>query len=104
MFCSGNVTLFAEWDTEKVKKRGKEHFKVIKDRSTLSVSTIQVEFENLFKGNKAISDNTNKLINENTEILYTEIKPIIERTIIDLVTGVINFVNGRYSIDDLYPL
>lgn len=84
-------------------QKGKEHYKIIKDETHVDVKSIKVNFDNLFKGNPEITANTNRLINENTEILFSEIKPIIEKTVSQLVLSVINFVNNRYTSEELYP-
>lgn len=100
----GNVTLFASYKDIKVDKNGKTHYLVGDKNTTVQVSTIKIHFDNLFKNNPAITENVNRLINENTEILFGEIKPIIEQTIGDLVTSVVDTVNERFSVDELFPV
>lgn len=87
-----------------MKKNGKDHYKIVKEEARVEVGSIKINFDNLFKGNPEITANTNRLINENAELLFSEVKPIIEKTFIGLIDNIVNFVYDNYPLDILFPV
>lgn len=69
----------------------------------VSIGKISVRFDDLFKNNQDLTENTNRLINENTDILFSEIQPIVQTTLGDVATNVLKNVNDRFSIEELFP-
>lgn len=64
---------------------------------------MQTYFSDLFKGNEELTNNTNRIFNENSDLLYNDIKPVVGEGMSKLMTSVLNEVHKQYSIDDLYP-
>lgn len=60
-------------------------------------------FENIFRGNQELTDQTNKIISENIEGIMMEVKPVFDETVAQLVLGLLRGVFDRYSLDDLFP-
>lgn len=98
-----NVTVTGVWNFVKEQKRGEEYFKVIGNQIDVDVEKLHIDFENLFKNNKELTDETNKLINDNSDILYNEVKPIVVQTLSGILDGVIKYVLNQYSAEELLP-
>lgn len=62
-----------------------------------------LNFENIFRGNKELTDQTNRIISENIEGIMTEIKPVFDETVAQIALGILRGVFNRYSVDDLFP-
>lgn len=88
----------------RVIKKGKEHInfdKIVLDLHFGEQNSLA--FENIFRGNKELTDQTNKIISENIEGIMMEVKPVFDETVAQIVLGVLRGVFDRYSLDDLFP-
>lgn len=61
-------------------------------------------FDNIFKDNTELTDQTNKIISENIVGIMAEIKPVFDDTVAQLVLGLLKGVFDRYSLDELFPI
>lgn len=89
---------------KRLMRKGKEH--VDFDKISLELhfgNQNTLVFENIFRGNKELTDQTNKIISENIEGIMMEIKPVFDETVAQLVLSLLKGVFDRYSIDDLFP-
>lgn len=98
-----DVLITGKFKASTYTKKGKEYFKFKGDDVQVDIGGIYIVFENLFKNNPELTDNTNRILNENSDVLYDEIKPVISKGISDLITAVFNNVHERFSVDTLYP-
>lgn len=98
------MTASGKWWAKPADRNGEKYMKIYKDEGDVTVGGIFIEFDDLFKGNPEVTAATNKLINENSELLFLEIKPIITAGILNVINSVVNFVTNRYPRDVLYPL
>ncbi|XP_055681652.1 uncharacterized protein LOC129789028 [Lutzomyia longipalpis] len=75
-----NLT-FDNWDAgwrftvNKVEKNNKEYVKVENSKLFFNTTRLHMDFENLFNGDRALSDNMNQFLNENWNVILTELKP-----------------------------
>lgn len=60
-------------------------------------------FADLFKGNPELTDNTNRIVNENIVDILSDLKPVINKTIGDIILLLIRQVFERFSVDELFP-
>lgn len=62
-------------------KNDKEYFKVDNCGAKLKFSAVPIYLDNLFKGNKELSDTGNKALNDNIDLLLADIIPEIEKSL-----------------------
>lgn len=60
-------------------------------------------FENIFQGNKELTDQTNKIISENIEGIMMEVKPVFDDTVEEITLTILRNVFHRFSLDELFP-
>lgn len=65
-------------------------------------SRVYLNFENLFNGNKALSDNTNLFLNENWQIIFQELKPAIRETFSQILSGIMNSIFQKLPYDEMF--
>ncbi|XP_066255579.1 protein takeout-like [Euwallacea similis] len=65
---------------EKIKKDEQTYLKIISCVLDIRPQNLKVHFENLFNGNKLMGDNMNKVINEEWQSLFNDVKPSIDKT------------------------
>ncbi|GJQ84870.1 hypothetical protein Trydic_g490 [Trypoxylus dichotomus] len=75
-----------------------EVMKIIK-----STGKVHVHLKNLFNGDKELTDLANAVINENTELLFAEIKPALENSIALLFTTVANKIVSSFTYKEIFP-
>lgn len=63
-----------------------------------------LRLENLFRGQKALQDATNDLLNENNALLQNEILPALEKTLGEHFTLIANKITSHFTYDELFPL
>lgn len=85
-------------------KKGKEYANFDKINLVLHFGTNNtLVFENIFGGNKELTDQTNKIISENIEEIMMEIKPVFDDTVAQITLSILRGVFDRYSLDELFP-
>lgn len=83
--------------------RGKEYLVFDKIDLDLNLSNGHLYFADLFRGNPELTANTNRIINENIVDIINDLKPVINKTISDIVLLLIRQVFERFSVDELFP-
>lgn len=63
---------------------------------------IKLHFSNLFNGNKALGDNMNQFLNENSREILRELKPTISQSVKNLLKNIINDIFRDISYSDIY--
>ncbi|XP_050537909.1 circadian clock-controlled protein daywake-like [Daktulosphaira vitifoliae] len=89
--------------TEK-RKNGKLHYDFKEKNINLNIGNAKINFSNLFNGNKEMSNNVNRFINENWRSLLQETKPLFEDTVLAMFVNIYKPVFDMYSIDELFPV
>lgn len=76
------------------------------DQSDVNVfpGKISIYFHDLFRGNEQITKNVNHAINENTDLLYNDIKPLLQTTMSSILEQYVNRVYSLYPFDVLLPV
>lgn len=66
--------------------------------TSIEPGKLSINLENLYKGDKRLSDSTNLFLNENWQDIYRELQPSVEDTFAQVLTGVINnfFAKNKY--------
>lgn len=60
-------------------------------------------FENIFRGNKELTDQTNRIISENIEGIMMEVKPVFDSTVAQVALNLLKGIFNRFSLDELFP-
>lgn len=74
------------------------------DKFTLGIKpkNVLTTLENLFNGDKALGESMNKFLNENWEVIFDEMKPVIDEAIGEIVKNIINNVFAKIPYKDLF--
>lgn len=101
---SANLQVRTEISGSRIVKKGKEFVDFNKISLDLQFGERNsLVFEDIFRGNKELSDQTNKILSENVQAIMMEIKPVFHETVSQLVLGLLKGVFGRFSLEDLFP-
>lgn len=87
---------------ERYKKDGKTHFKVTNSTLNLNPKFIIFRLDNLFGGEKTLSDNLNKVLNDNWKELFHEMKSKYEEVFSQKFGTVFNNLLGLVSESELF--
>lgn len=85
------------------KKNDKDYLEWHQEAIDFSIEKVSLLFEKLFGDNDELTNQTNKLINENIDPIIGELKPVIQKVISDVVFSCINRVFTKYSVNELFP-
>lgn len=101
---TANLETQAVINGQRFGRRGKEYINFSKIKLDIQFGNPNsMVFDNIFRGNKELTDQTNRVISENIEGIMMEIKPVFDDTVAQLVLGLLRGVFNRYSLDDLFP-
>lgn len=84
--------------------KGKEY--VIFDKIDIELDILDgatLYFDNIFENNEELTRATNAAIKENIVEILAEFKPVIRKTVGDIVLSFLGSLFRRYSIDELFP-
>ncbi|BET02424.1 Haemolymph juvenile hormone Hypothetical protein protein (JHBP) [Nesidiocoris tenuis] len=84
-------------------KKGKTYLDIKKYDYRFKPSKMTLNLENLFNGEKALSDNMNKILNANWEEVLNELKPSFEDALSEIFRDVTNRLFSKVPLDELYP-
>lgn len=93
-----NIKVIVKATGKNVVSKGNSYFQADKVISKLEPGKMQLHFENLYRGDKRLGDSTNLFLNENWQDIYKELRPSVEDTFAQVLTGVINnfFAKNKY--------
>lgn len=99
-----NVTIKFKFAPTVIEKEGQKfiHIPSNKFKLIFEPSRVYLNFEDLFNGNKALSDNTNLFLNENWQIIFQELKPSIRETFSKILTGIMNPIFEKLPYDEMF--
>lgn len=63
---------------------------------------LYMQFDNLFNGDKLLSDGTNRFLNENWLDILNELKPVLKRAIGNIVIRVVGPMFSKFPYNDLF--
>lgn len=84
--------------------KGKEH--LIFDKVKVDVKFGgggELYFDDLFRDNQELTEQTNKILNQNLESILIEFKPVLDDIIGDIAGQLVHGIFRRYSVDELFP-
>ncbi|XP_066144886.1 protein takeout-like [Euwallacea fornicatus] len=75
-----NIAVNITFGFEKVKKNKENYLKVMSCVLDIIPQNMKVNFENLFNGNELMGNNINKVINEEWQAVFKDVKPSTDKT------------------------
>lgn len=86
-------------------KKGKDHIKYSEEGVTLIIEVGKqvVYFDNIFVGNKELTDRANLIFNEHADAIAEELYPLSNQILGPLFLHTLNRVNDLFSTDELFP-
>ncbi|XP_044268729.1 putative beta-carotene-binding protein [Tribolium madens] len=90
-------------DGERYFKKGKEFIAITDKKLDLSLGKPVFYFDNFFRDNPELNEQTNKIINENIVDILDELRPVVDQTVTEFVLGIVTRLFNRYSMDELFP-
>jgi Haemolymph juvenile hormone binding protein (JHBP) len=84
-------------------KNGVQHLKVNKVQVKISNGRMQLRFDNLFNGQKALEEVANNAINQNAKQLENGFIPQIEDKLAEKIAQLLNGFFDRASFAELFP-
>lgn len=91
-----------KFTTKNIEKNGSKYWQTDKYKLTFTTTRMYTHFDNLFKGDKALGDNTNLFLNENWEDILKEMKPNMAKSIGKVFETIINSVLNSIPVKDLF--
>lgn len=91
-----------KYTTTSTIKNNKLYTQTKKFRFTFDVGRLYIFLENLFNGDKALSDNMNLFLNENWRDIFQELKPSIEDAFTQILNSLLNSVFSKVPYSDFY--
>lgn len=100
----GNLETRVVISGQRFTRNGQEYASFDKVKLDLGFGTNNsLVFENIFRGNKELTDQTNKIISENIEGIMMEVKPVFDDTVAQITLTILRGVFNRFSLDELFP-
>lgn len=93
---------FVRFNGKSVTKNGKIYLKPENTKISFTLSRMILYLGNLYKGDKALGDNTNLFLNENWQDVWPEIKKSVYSAFGQIADNVLTNVFGKVPYDELF--
>ncbi|RZC36435.1 uncharacterized protein BDFB_009197 [Asbolus verrucosus] len=97
---NSNSTGLLEYEEVKRRRRTYPKFVSIKLRSKPEL--VSFNFENLFNGDKAMSDNANKMLNDNWQELYEDVEADYKKVVEEILLALLNNFFAKVSLEEAF--
>lgn len=97
-----NMSLNVIYKPKVIVKKGKEYIQTEKFKLDFDTQQLHMKLENLFNGDKILSENMNTFLNENWRDILKELKPSISFAIEEIFKSIINRVFIKVPYDELF--
>jgi hypothetical protein len=87
---------------EEVKKNGKTYMHFVDSKLKMEPEKVTFRFDNLFNGDKALGDNINAVLNDNSKEVFADMKEAYVETVNQILIGLINRFFGKLSIEEAF--
>ncbi|XP_049822910.1 protein takeout [Aethina tumida] len=85
-------------------KKGIEFLTPTYTNTSIRVDKPKAHLTGLFGGNEELNSVTNRIINDNVDVLFEEIRPVIEKILTDVLNNILlQAFETQIPFDDLYP-
>lgn len=99
----GGILLKGNVTGKHVEQNGKLHYRSVDGSAIVDVDTIKLHLDDLFKGNPQLTDNLNKVIEENMDVLAEDVKPIVAKTLAEVFLQFCDTVGKKMPFYTLHP-
>ncbi|XP_066156554.1 uncharacterized protein [Euwallacea fornicatus] len=101
---SCNVTVFQKYKMAALADK-KVHLVPTITNTSIEVENPKIHLDGLFGNNKELAAATNAAINDNVDVLFEELKPVVEATISEIMENLlIKSIINKIPYDELYPV
>lgn len=83
-------------------KNGRKYIKTKNYRLDFDTKRMHVHLGNIFNGNKELSDDINRFLNQNWRLIFLELKPVITFAVEEIAKSVINRIFLTLPYDEIY--
>uniref|UniRef100_A0A6B2EBL7 Putative hemolymph juvenile hormone binding protein n=1 Tax=Phlebotomus kandelakii TaxID=1109342 RepID=A0A6B2EBL7_9DIPT len=97
-----NLTLKIKFKTTQTYKNSKLYIQTKDFLFSFTTTHLHINFENLFNGDKALSDNMNMFLNDNWSDILGELKPAINEAFSQIFNTIINTIFSKIAYSDIY--
>ncbi|RZB38887.1 JHBP domain containing protein, partial [Asbolus verrucosus] len=87
---------------EETKKDGETYMKFKNTKFAFDPGFVSFNFENLFNGDKELGDNINKVLNDNWQDVFQDVKSGYEQALSLVAEGIINQFFTKLSAEDVF--
>ncbi|CAH0548737.1 unnamed protein product [Brassicogethes aeneus] len=91
-----------EIDCSYNEKNGKKYMKFDKIKMNMKPGKVYFNFENLFPGNAQMSATLDKTVNENSEVVFNDVKSAFEEVFSQIWNNLANSVLSKVPIDEIF--
>jgi hypothetical protein len=91
-----------EFNLEEYDKDGQKHLKVKGQKFHWEAELLKFNFENLFGGDKALSDNINKVMNENWQPVFEDVGSSYSEALGQIFAAIANEFFAKVSVLELF--
>lgn len=99
-----DVDINVKFKPKLIEKRGKTYMQI--DSSSFSLDfnmrNMQLQFTNLFNGDKALGDNMNVFLNENWRDIMKELNPAIVYAIEEVIKSIVNRIFNKVPYYEMF--
>lgn len=89
---------------ERERKNDRNYFKIKDLQINYDVGKVKVNLNGLFNGNNSLGERMNSFLNANWDLLSEELKPLLQKSVTEVVKSSTEKLFSTYSVDDLLPL
>lgn len=87
---------------EKVQRKGKTYLRAIDYKTTMNPEKVVFKFDNLFDGQKELGDNINKVLNDNNQEVFNDVKEGYEKSFALIFLDLANRVMPKVPESDIF--
>ncbi|KAL3282196.1 hypothetical protein HHI36_005390 [Cryptolaemus montrouzieri] len=88
-----------------VQKKGLDYIQPVTTNSTIKVDNPKIQLDGLFGDNQQLNKATNDVITDNIDVLFEDLKPVLEQFITDILQGLLlKTLEDQVPYDKLYPV
>ena len=85
-------------------RKGNDYIKIHKQDTSIKVGKSYLYLEDVFPNNPAITETINQNINENADVLFVDLEPLISKAVGELILLYTNRIYDLFSMDQLFPI
>ncbi|XP_044764566.1 circadian clock-controlled protein daywake-like [Coccinella septempunctata] len=87
---------------EKVQKKGKEYIRIVSYNVTLYPDKVEFKFDNLFNGDERLGAEINRVLNENQDAVFGDVRGGYEQSFGLIFQGLANRLFNRVALKDVF--